>query len=136
MDQIGTGKCVILVISEKYLQSPNCCYELVQIAQHGNFYDRIFPIVLDDAKISNPTDRLRYVQYWEEKKGALDQMMKTVSAANLTGFREDIDLYTEIRQHLPQFMDILKNINTLTPTIHLQSDFTALFNAVMARLDA
>ena len=136
MDEIGEGKCVILVISEKYLKSPNCCYELVQVARYGAFYDRIFPIILADARIYKPTDRLRYIQYWEEKREELDEMIKTVSAANLEGFREDIDLYTEIRMLLPELMNVLKNMNTLTPEIHLQSDFTELFRAVMTRLEA
>ena len=61
--------------------------------------------------------------------------MKTVSAANLEGFREDIDLYTEIRALLPELMNILKDMNTLTPEMHRQSDFTELIMAVMARLE-
>ena len=43
MQEIGRGRCIITVISDKYLKSPNCMYELVQIAENGQFYDRIFP---------------------------------------------------------------------------------------------
>lgn len=97
MKRIGKGRCVIVVISEKYLKSENCMFELMQIAQNGQFYDHIFPIVLDDAR---PVDRIKYVRYWEEQINELDEAMKSVSAANLEGFREDIDLYTEIRKNL------------------------------------
>ncbi len=135
MEQIGTGKAVLLVISEKYLKSPNCCFELVQIAKHGQFKDRIFPIVLNDANIYDPVDRLRYVKHWENKKNELDDLIKTVSAANLDGFREDIDLYTEIRALLPRLMDVLKDMNTLTPDLHRQSEFSEIFGAVMAKLE-
>lgn len=136
MDEIGEGKCVILIISEKYLKSPNCCYELVQIAKNEDFYDRIFPIVLDDANIYNPDDRIRYVQHWEGEKAELDALMKTVSSSNMEGFREDIDLYTEIRALLPNLMNILSNMNTLTPDMHRDSGFRELFDAVMERLEA
>ncbi len=34
-------------------------FELIEIAQNGDFDDRIFPIVLTDAKIYNPKDRLK-----------------------------------------------------------------------------
>lgn len=135
MEQIGTGKVVVLVISEKYLKSPNCCFELVQIAKQGRFKDRIFPIVLNDASIYDPADRLRYVKHWENKKNELDALMKEVSSANLDGFREDIDLYTEIRALLPRLMDVLKDMNTLTPDLHRQSDFSEIFDAVMAKLE-
>ena len=49
MQQIGRGHAVIVVISDKYLKSPNCMYELVEIARNKDFYDRVFPIVLGDA---------------------------------------------------------------------------------------
>lgn len=49
MEQLGRGKAVIVIIGKKYLKSENCMFELVQIARNGQFYDRIFPIVLTDA---------------------------------------------------------------------------------------
>jgi len=135
MQDLGEGKAVVLVISEKYLKSPNCCFELVQIAKHGDFADRIFPIIFADAKIYDPADRLRFVEHWEKKKDELDEVMKRVSAANMEGFREDIDLYAEIRALLPKLIDVLKNMNTLTPELHQQSGFSEIFNAVMAKLE-
>lgn len=68
MQRIGRGRCVVVVISDKYLKSPNCMYELVQIAKHGRFYDRIFPIVLSDAGIYDPIQRIQYIKYWEGKR--------------------------------------------------------------------
>ncbi len=63
MQDLGQGKAVVLVISEKYLKSPNCCFELVQIAKHGDFAGRIFPMVLADAKIYDPAERGRFVEH-------------------------------------------------------------------------
>ena len=130
MREIGQGKCVIVVISEKYLRSENCMFELLQIAKNGEFYDRIFPIVLGDAKIYKPINRLQYVKYWEEQIKELDEAMKGVSAANLQGFREDIDLYTEIRNAISELTNILKDMNTLTPEMHQESNFDELIKAI------
>ncbi len=135
MEQIGTGQCVILIINEAYLKSANGCYELVHIARNGDFYDRIFPIIMPDTKITDAVERVRYVKHWEDKRDELDHLMKSVSTANMEGFRDDIDLYTDIRALLPDLMNILRRMNTLTPDIHLQSDFTELCTAVMTRLD-
>ena len=60
MQQIGQGQCVIAVISDRYLKSPNCMFELVEIAKNEDFYNRIFPIVLPDAKIYDDENRLDY----------------------------------------------------------------------------
>lgn len=134
MEGIGRGKCVILVISDKYLKSANCMFELIQIARDGNFAARIFPVVLADALIYKPEDRLQYVQYWEHQFVNLDAGMRTVSAANMHGFREDIDLYAKIRALLPRLTDILRDMNTLTSDIHRESNFKELVNAVIAKL--
>ncbi len=135
MEQMGQGQCVIAVISKQYLESKNCMFELVQISKHGQFYDRIFPIILKDANIYDPVDRIQYVQHWEAKAKKLDEAMRTVSAANMQGFREDIDLYTDIRATIAELTDILRDMNALTPDLHRESDFEELYNAVMAKLD-
>jgi len=123
MQNIGRGKCVIVIISQAYLQSQNCMFELLEIAKNGDFRDRIFPIVLPSAKIYDSEDRIEYVQYWEQKITKLDEAMKTVSSANLQGFREDIDLYSEIRDSFSQLTNILKDMNTLTTATHSESGF-------------
>ncbi len=136
MQRIGQGKCVIVVISDRYLKSKNCMFELLEIAKNGDFYHRIFPIILPDAKIYNSLQRLQYIQHWETEINTLDAAMKTVSSANLQGIREDIDLYTAIRQKIAELTDILQNMNTLTPDIHRQSDFDAIINAVTEKLNS
>ncbi|MDX2240661.1 MAG: AAA-like domain-containing protein [Leptolyngbyaceae cyanobacterium bins.302] len=134
MERIGRGKCVIAVISDKYLKSPNCMFELVQIAENGRFHDRIFPVVLADAQIYRPMERIKYVRHWEDQIKELDEAMRSVSAANLQGFREEIDQYTQIRNTIAELTGILKNMNTLTSEMHSQSDFDELFQAIAQKL--
>jgi DNA-directed RNA polymerase beta' subunit len=109
-------------------------FELLQIAKNEQFHKRIFPIVLDDAKIHKPKDRIQYVQYWEQEIQELDQQIRSVSAANLEGFREDIDLYNEVRQYLPRLTNILKDMNTLTAQIHSESGFEELIEGIQQKL--
>ncbi|MEH2080362.1 MAG: toll/interleukin-1 receptor domain-containing protein [Nostoc sp.] len=135
MQRLSRGKCVILVISDQYLKSENCMYELVEIAKHGNLYHRIFPIVLADAQIYKPIERIKYVEYWEKQIQDLNNAMRTVNAANLQGFREEIDLYTEIRNMFANLINLLKDMNALTEEIHIQSDFEALLKAIAQSLD-
>lgn len=91
MQQLGRGRCVIAVIGDKYLRSPHCMFELMQVAAHDAFQDRVFPVVLDDAQIHRPAERVRYVQHWETQIQELDEALKGVSAANLKWFRDEID---------------------------------------------
>ncbi len=135
MERIGRGDCVILVISDKYLRSPNCMYELVEIADNKHFQDRVFPIVLQDADIYNPVHRIQYIKHWEEKRTDLAEAIKTLDPANLHGIREEMDLYDRIRDKISGLTSVLKDMNTLTPEMHSDSDFEELYNAIEKRLN-
>lgn len=134
MKKIGRGKAVIVVISKKYLESENCMFELVQIAENDQFYDRIFPIVLSDANIYKPVQRIYYVKYWEDQVKELDEAIKTIGAANLEGIRDDIDLYTKIRATIAGLTNTLKDMNTLTPDMHRDANFEHLIGAVEQKM--
>ncbi len=134
MERIGQGNCVIVVVSDKYLRSPNCMFELVEIAENKQFHDRIFPIVLEDANIYDPVKRIEYVKYWEEKRAELADAMKTLDPANLQGIRDDMDLYDRIRDKISGLTSILKDMNTLTPEMHEESNFNILYDAIEKRI--
>ena len=134
MERIGQGNCVIVVISDKYLRSPNCMFELVEIAENKQFHDRVFPIVLVDADIYDPVKRIAYVKHWEEKRAELAGAMKELDPANLQGIREDMDLYDRIRDNISGLSSLLKDMNTLTPEMHRESDFIELIDAIMNRI--
>ena len=134
MQQIGRGHAIIIVISDKYLKSPNCMYELVEIARNKDFHDRVFPIVLADADIYNPVNRIKYIKHWEDKLKELDEAIRSVSSANLQGMREEIDSYDEIRDNISNLTFFLKDMNTLTPEMHENSNFASLISALEKRL--
>src|SRR5574342_464064 len=133
MERIGQGHCVIVVISDKYLRSPNCMFELVEIAEGKQFHDRVFPIVLSNAEIYDPVRRLEYVKYWEVKRGELAQAMKDVDPANLQGIREDMDLYDRIRDKISGLTSILKDMNTLTPFFFNDTASTEIYTGIERR---
>ena len=134
MERIGQGNCVIVVVSDKYLRSSNCMFELVEIAENKQFHDRIFPIVLADADIYDPVKRLGYIKHWEAKRAELAAAMKDVDPANLQGIREDMDLYDRIRDKISGLASTLKDMNTLTPEIHQNANFSHLYDAIEKRM--
>ena len=135
MDQIGAGKAVVVVISDKYLRSENCMYELVQIQKNGQFAERIFPIVLADADIYKPAVRLQYVSHWENEIVKLNAAMKSVTDMSvLTDIQRELSNYRDILNAISNIMFVLKDMNTLTPDMHRGEDFKSMIRALDARL--
>ncbi|MCC6753259.1 MAG: toll/interleukin-1 receptor domain-containing protein [Saprospiraceae bacterium] len=135
MLQLGKADSVILVISNKYLKSEFCMFELVQIYKNENLHDRIFPIVLEEVKISKSSDRLEFVKYWEDQLEELHSKLRELhSLSYLDGITEDLNLYTEIRNNIAKLTGILRDINTLNIRIHKESDFMPLIGAIRQRM--
>jgi hypothetical protein len=130
MKRIGRGNCVIVVISDKYLRSSNCMFELVELAEGKQFYDRIFPVLVDDANIYDPIKRIEYIRYWEVKRAELVEAMKTLDPANLQGIREEIDLFDRIRDHISGLTSTLKDMNMFTFDMHRNTNFNDLYTAI------
>jgi internalin A len=134
MRRIGRGKAIVVLLSKKYLESKNCMFEMAEIADRGDIRDRVFPIVLEDAGIYDAIGRLRYIKYWEQKKEELDAEMKGVGGEYLQGIREELDLYAKIRLTIAQIVDILGDMNALSPDQHRGSNFGSLLQALEGRL--
>lgn len=135
MERIGEGDSIIVVISDKYLRSKNCMYELVQIAKNRQFIDRIFPIVLSDAKIYDAGDRLDYVEHWEKEKERLTKKIRELSDfSNLASIQQELTDVDDFRDEIDELAGLLKDMNTLTPGMHRDSDFSELFAAIEKRM--
>lgn len=137
MAQIGRAKYVVLIISNKYLRSINCMFELVQIFKNENFSDRIFPVVLDEVKIARAADRLDLLKYWENEAESLSNKIRQLKdLSNIQGLTDDLNLNTEIRSNIGRLTDILKDTNTLSTAQLTSSDFEELYDAVRKKMDS
>jgi hypothetical protein len=135
MERIGEGDSIIVVISDKYLRSKNCMYELVQVAKNKQFADRVFPIILSDAKIYDAGDRLDYIEHWEKEKARLNKKVRELSDfSNLQSIQEELNDVDEFRDEIDELAGLLKDMNTLNPNMHRDSDFSELFTAIEKRM--
>lgn len=136
MKELGAGRYIICIISEKYLKSLNCMYEVLQMLKYQNFQDRIFPILLSDAKIYNSSKIIHYLLYWEEKINQLNNEAKSLSnIAYAAPIFEDIEIMNEIRRALAKFGDEIGNMNLLTSETHDISNFKELIEAINSKVE-
>ncbi|GAA6166627.1 COR domain-containing protein [Sessilibacter corallicola] len=97
MNRIGKGERVFIFLSDKYLKSANCMYELHQIwIQAQQNEDRLSEIVrvyvVDNADIRKPVGRMKYAAYWRDELRSLDDAIKefghdTVSERDWQSYR-------------------------------------------------
>lgn len=131
MQELGKGKYIICVINEKYLHSFNCMYEVLQILKNPQYIDRIFPIVLKDAKIYDSKKTVQYLLHWESSINDLNNDAKSLSSpAYAAPIFEDIEIMNEIRNVMAKFGDEIGSMNVLTPETHDTSNFRELIDTI------
>ena len=124
MERIGKGKFIIIVLSAKYLKSPNCMYEMLEIKKNKNFLDRIFPIVMEDTNIYTPEKQLDYVKFWDNEIELLNKEIKSgKNLAHINPIFEKLNLYTDIRNFISGIISFISDMNTYTPAKLSGNDF-------------
>jgi hypothetical protein len=136
MQRIGQGRCVIAVISDSYLKSENCMFELLEVTKNRDWYDRIFPLVLPDAR-NIYSDRLNYIIHWEQEKTKLqDRYREVKDLIGTDSIMKTLNLYDEIRRNIDRITSTFKDMNTLSLNIHVQSEFAEMIEAVVEKLSS
>jgi internalin A len=80
MQRLAGGNRVFVVLSDKYLRSPFCMYELLEIwrkcsDEEEKFLDRVRVYIIPDTKIFSVTDRAQYAIYWRQEYEKVDQLV-------------------------------------------------------------
>jgi internalin A len=110
MRTIGEGDRIFVVLSDKYLKSPFCMFELFEIWRNSRqdraeFLRRVRIYTLGDAKIWKPVDRVRYGKYWKDQH---DELREVVDEAGLDVLgEEDLRSYKLMQDFASKIGDIL-----------------------------
>lgn len=113
MKQIREGDYVLILISDNYLKSVNCMYEVTEFIKDENYKDRILPILKEDAKIFKVIDRSKYIKYWQDEYHKLKLASNDIQEENkIDNIKEMIKL-ERIQRELSDFMSNISDMNLI-----------------------
>lgn len=119
MRRLGAGDRVFVILSEKYLHSPFCMYELLEVwrqsrEEEDEFLQRIRVYRLPDVRIGTPVERMKIAIFWREQFEELNALVKQ-HGADLLG-ADDFRRYKLMRDFAFHVGDILGLVmDTLQP---------------------
>lgn len=106
-EEIGRGARIIVIITDDYLESPHCMYELTQIWNNKDVKERVFPII-DIEKYPRDSGGLYKTKaYWNNERAKKCELL-----AQETGSNE------LLQRELNDINDIISNINNVWTYIH------------------
>jgi len=113
MKRVRSTDYVVMVISDSFIKSYYCMYEVLELLEESRFQERLLPILLPNLKIFNTNGAIGYIKYWEnilEKENDSAKGIKELS--NIEGVVADINHYRKIRNNIDQFIGIIRDMKS------------------------
>lgn len=109
MRSIADNDYIVVIISDKYLKSPNCMYEMLELMKLKGFERHILPIVLDN-NIYVLENQIAYINYWENKCKGLKERLMQIQIENLASMPVELKKYQDIASSIGKFLKIITDI--------------------------
>lgn len=113
MKGIRSTDSVLMVVSDAYLKSRNCMYEVLETLKDENYKERIYPIVLSDAKIYSPAERLDYLDYWKDEHSKLKESISKFSPDEVISVISDLKIIRDINGSIVDFISIVSDLKNI-----------------------
>ena len=110
MNTINDMDYAVLVITDNYLKSFNCMYEVLEVMKDHNYQNKIFPVVVE-TNIYKPSGRIEYVQYWQEEYKKLNEKLSGVEVVNLGELPKDLKRAHRIASSRGEFLGLVSDMN-------------------------
>lgn len=131
---------VVAVISDKYLRSPYCLYEIHQLWQRclgdaDDLLERLVPVVLPEVKVGNVRERLPYMEYWSEQAESLEALIRNPKLRPSRESWEEVRLVRKFAEDVDAILVFLQDV--LMPRkleAHLDDGFQAVRDALRRRI--
>lgn len=112
MDTIRNQDFAVLIISDAYLKSKACQYEVVRLMNIENWDRRSMFVVEESAReIYKEHGRREYIDYWDAKERELSAELSKHSAAGAKDIVEEILDIQRIKLHIGVFMRKIADSN-------------------------
>ncbi len=140
MKDIGKANIIIVCISDKYLKSRFCMFELYEIYRNCGmskeaFVQKVFPIREEDINLSDAAVIDTYADYWRAAELEQEAIVKDKSQVTTSEQFAQYDAVKRIAQELGNLLNFLSDINSLNIELLSNSDFAELKQSLSAALN-
>ena len=132
MKKIRNTNFAILVISDDFLQSRNCMYEVIEFLKEKDFKDKLLPVVLDDVSL-DPKGKAKYQEYWKKEYDELVEVADELPPEDRVTQDKDLRHYKLISMQIGDFLDTLSDLRFESYENLKATGFKVLFDEIKER---
>ncbi len=142
MNSIEKHDYVISLISDRYLKSRNCMYEMLEVVKDSEYSKRLVFIVLNEedrkhykteqfdpieANVYSSKGHAEYIKYWREVEESLKREIEELGdPVYATGQIKEQKIVKRILLDLPDFLEFIRDNKGLSIDEHTKNNFTTM----------
>lgn len=131
MKQIRNSDFCLVVISENYLKSINCMYEVTEFVKDENYIDRILPLIKKDTNIFPIEGRNKYIKFWEERFDELKKSSADIDELNKIDTINELKKIENIVRNIGELLAIISDMKTIVFDNEIDmADFNNIFSVI------
>lgn len=146
MDSVRDHEYIMMIISDRYLKSMNCMYEVMEVFNEKDFEKKILFFVLSEedrkyyqtnvsekiaADIYDPEGQTEYMLYWQEEAREIKEKIKKIDEpVGARGLTNRLKRIKKIEVDLPDFFAYISDARNLPLEEHLRTEFRELRNII------
>lgn len=119
---------VIILISDSFLKSSNCMFEILSLIKDENYTEKILPILIDDTNIYTPSNKIGYVKFWNDKWHEISNEIAGLNPTDVLNRLGELKHFENIRGTMDEFLTIICDRKIKTFSELEKENFQTLFN--------
>lgn len=139
MQTIETHDFVIMIVSDNYLKSRNCMFEVLEVIKDSQFQKKLAFIVLSDedikyyqnqtltsigAKVYSSKEQAEYSLYWTQVEKNLQEQIEALGDPTRAIYQiKEKCIVQKILLDLPEFMEFINDAKGIPLSEHIKSEF-------------
>lgn len=100
----------ILIITENYLKSFNCMYEVMELMKEKDYQNKVFP-VLYTTDIYKPAGKIEYIKYWNNEYCLLKRQIRQLKVENAISVINNLKEIQSIQSSIDEFLTLVTDMN-------------------------
>ncbi len=110
MEGIRQQDYAVLIVSDSYLKSKNCMFEVTEMMKEQAYAGRVFPAVVEHS-IYDPLARVEYIKFWQQECDKLEAAVKGLDPAYAVEPAADLKRYKNIASSVGEFLSTVVERN-------------------------
>ncbi|MBE0662820.1 MAG: TIR domain-containing protein [Bacteroidales bacterium] len=121
---------VLMIVSNSFLKSRYCMFEVLEAMKDIEFKDRLLPIVVNDAKIYNELDKIKYIKYWKNELENIELELHDLELIEKGSSIQTLKKYKEIMMNIGEFINLVLDLNHIKFTDNITFSVNEILESI------